>query len=782
MGRILLWVMTLLVPGLLLVSASAAPAQECQNQEIIDAYLFGCGATGAVCEATCMGLTTVCDHVCGAAEATCRGACTVSGKTCEALCDIGTEIACQSACIADDTQCRTRCAGQCTRECVGSCLNPVSRKCRDCVSDCSTSCNAACTTALRSCSAACTSNPACNQCLDCRSDCKLNCDNCHDLECEKCQLDCEAKAPECVPFKQVGEVCWPDPGGLWLGQCAEDLSCGPVIEGRDIEDTDFKLSDAKVAVQCVPPKSETIYPRELCMALYNPIFHESWAKVGQGLAKTWGVGGNETLGVSLVGETGVVYGQKCYGCYQAYCSGFSTNVAIAAYRNSGLYYDFDSVAGQSYAVVGALGIPLPGEFLEVSAAWVFGAGTNDYLGLVTAGAVTAGLLPVEGGVLWCDTVVQPACCIDEEAEPSLGGRCAQLPKSGGGGGGGGNQPPVALCSNTNECAPAGTCEIPLVVGPDSYDPEGGNLTRVQTPPSPYPVGQHAVLLRVTDPEGLSSICTASVEVRDCEPPSLTCPSPAVAECQGDRKATVDPGDAAAADACSTPSVTDPGPGIFGLGETVVGYTATDASGNETSCKTTVTVRDTIPPALTCPAPQTVECAANGQAPITFTASAADACWGETVAACVPASGSSLPLGDTMVNCTSEDGSGNSAACDVAMTVVDTTPPDILEVTAKPDLLWPPNHKMKKIKVGMEATDACDPEPTCRVIGVTSDEPDHEDAELLGPNTLKLRAERDGEGDGRVYTITVECRDATGGNATRRTTTVTVPHDLGKGEK
>lgn len=50
--------------------------------------------------------------------------------------------------------------------------------------------------------------------------------------------------------------------------------------------------------------------------------------------------------------------------------------------------------------------------------------------------------------------------------------------------------------------------------------------------------------------------------------------------------------------------------------------------------------------------------------------------------------------------------------------------------------------------------------------------------ITGPLTVDLRAERSGKGSGRVYTITVECSDASGNTATK-TVTVTVPHDQGK---
>jgi hypothetical protein len=51
--------------------------------------------------------------------------------------------------------------------------------------------------------------------------------------------------------------------------------------------------------------------------------------------------------------------------------------------------------------------------------------------------------------------------------------------------------------------------------------------------------------------------------------------------------------------------------------------------------------------------------------------------------------------------------------------------------------------------------------------------------VTGALTLKLRAEREGRGDGRTYVITVMCTD-TSGNSASGTGTVVVPHDLRRG--
>ena len=95
----------------------------------------------------------------------------------------------------------------------------------------------------------------------------------------------------------------------------------------------------------------------------------------------------------------------------------------------------------------------------------------------------------------------------------------------------------------------------------------------------------------------------------------------------------------------------------------------------------------------------------------------------------------------------------SAQADEDTTTVqvdDTTAPTITAVKATPNVLKPPNDKMVPVTIAVSAVDACDAQPVCQLMAIT------------------------GNGNGRVYTLTVECKDATG-NRAQGTTTVTVPH-------
>ena len=115
---------------------------------------------------------------------------------------------------------------------------------------------------------------------------------------------------------------------------------------------------------------------------------------------------------------------------------------------------------------------------------------------------------------------------------------------------------------------------------------------------------------------------------------------------------------------------------------------------------------------------------------------------------------------------------------------DELAPAIASVSANPNVLWAPEHKLVSITIGVTASDDCSP-VTSEIVGVSSNEPINglgdgntaPDWIITGPLTLKLRSERSGPAPGRVYTITVRARDASDNVATA-IATVLVPHDQG----
>ena len=113
---------------------------------------------------------------------------------------------------------------------------------------------------------------------------------------------------------------------------------------------------------------------------------------------------------------------------------------------------------------------------------------------------------------------------------------------------------------------------------------------------------------------------------------------------------------------------------FPVGTTTVECSATDAHGNSATGSFTITVRDTIPPTLHLPAHVIVEATGPSGALVDFTATATDLVDGTDSVTCVPPSGSTFPLGTTVVACSATDAAGNNASGTFRVTVRDTTPP------------------------------------------------------------------------------------------------------------
>ena len=112
-------------------------------------------------------------------------------------------------------------------------------------------------------------------------------------------------------------------------------------------------------------------------------------------------------------------------------------------------------------------------------------------------------------------------------------------------------------------------------------------------------------------------------------------------------------------------------------------------------------------------------------------------------------------------------------------------PVITDVSASPNMLWPPNHKMRDVLVKYLTSSNCPGRITNCQLSVTSNEPvegtgdgnTSPDWIVIDNRHVSLRAERSGTGNGRIYTLTITCTDPYGNVATN-STTVTVPHDMG----
>jgi alpha-D-ribose 1-methylphosphonate 5-triphosphate synthase subunit PhnG len=176
--------------------------------------------------------------------------------------------------------------------------------------------------------------------------------------------------------------------------------------------------------------------------------------------------------------------------------------------------------------------------------------------------------------------------------------------------------------------------------------------------------------------------TATVQftltVNDTTAPVISCPASITrSNDAGQCSATVNPGMATATDNCDnaptvngTRSDNQPLNAPYPKGTTTITWTATDASGNHSSCAQTITVKDTEPPAISCPASLTLEpTCASGAVATYATPVGTDNCPGAiTTRTTGGASGSVFPIGTTTVTYLVTDASTNTASCSFTVTV------------------------------------------------------------------------------------------------------------------
>lgn len=152
-------------------------------------------------------------------------------------------------------------------------------------------------------------------------------------------------------------------------------------------------------------------------------------------------------------------------------------------------------------------------------------------------------------------------------------------------------------------------------------------------------------------------------------------SPAPLSCPADIVTGTDPNQCSAVVEFSTPTATNgfgnplavtcfPASGsVFPLGTTTVTCTANDGS----SCSFTVTVNDTQPPTLACPANLSIDCSVALLEPVSFQATTSDTCDPNPLLGYSIPPGSGFPVGTTIVTCTSIDSSGNQSNCSFNIT-------------------------------------------------------------------------------------------------------------------
>jgi hypothetical protein len=155
------------------------------------------------------------------------------------------------------------------------------------------------------------------------------------------------------------------------------------------------------------------------------------------------------------------------------------------------------------------------------------------------------------------------------------------------------------------------------------------------------------------------------------------------------------------------------------------------------------------------------------------------CGATTISTETPAAG--LPI-----TCSAVNGAGLSASKTVTVKV-DMSAPTISGMPAQGCTIWPPNGKFVTVAT-VTAADKLSglASGSFQVTGVSSEPPSNPPASdvVITPNAsggfvVQLRADRQGNGPGRTYTLTAKASDIAG-NSQTVTATCVVPHDQGNG--
>jgi hypothetical protein len=314
------------------------------------------------------------------------------------------------------------------------------------------------------------------------------------------------------------------------------------------------------------------------------------------------------------------------------------------------------------------------------------------------------------------------------------------------------------------------------------------------PPSPhfFPcTGRPAiVIVTAVDCEGLTATTSFVVRIVDSEAPSIASADDiTVISDAGAGGAYVNFDTPEVIDNCSIGIVScNPESGsFFPLGENTVTVTALDRSRNMSTSTFRVIVTEDgggyAPLELGMHEDVVVgNDAGMSGAIVTFDGPVLLSGSGDIAMSCEPASGSFFPLGSTTVTCTASDSHGQITTTMFMVTVLDSEAP-VVHCTVGTAMLKTPNHAMVDVGLNCSATDNAGIASV--TVSVSQDEgltslgsgkfgPDamlltNGNGEVIG---LRVRSERDGKGDGRVYLVLMTVTD-TSGNVTIGKATISV---------
>ena len=220
---------------------------------------------------------------------------------------------------------------------------------------------------------------------------------------------------------------------------------------------------------------------------------------------------------------------------------------------------------------------------------------------------------------------------------------------------------------------------------------------------------------------------------------------------------------------------------LGLGSHLITLTVDDGRGLSDTDDVSVNIVDTTAPVVTLNGPATITLELGVDSYAEQGATANDGCAGARSVTISGSVNSAVP-GTYVLTYSAADPSANSASATRTVRVRDTRAP-VVTVNKAPLSLWPPNHQYVEVQLSSLALTASDADASVSAANVvitqaTSDEAvdaegdgDTADDIVIAADgrSVKVRAERAGGGNGRVYVIHLGVRDSSGnvGTATYR---------------
>jgi len=223
--------------------------------------------------------------------------------------------------------------------------------------------------------------------------------------------------------------------------------------------------------------------------------------------------------------------------------------------------------------------------------------------------------------------------------------------------------------------PSGAVVSYTVTATDLVD---GIVTPVCTPDSgsTFPLGTTTVTCDATDTIGNIASVSFDVNVEDTTAPVIIAPAGITAEATDPSGAIVsyvvtatDAVGVTSGPTCSTPSGS-----TFPLGTTTVICIASDAATNTGSASFIVSVVSTTGPSITTPSSIVTEATGPTGAVVTYAVTASSPVGIASGPTCLPASGSTFPIGTTTVTCTATDNAAITVSTPFDVIVQDTTTP------------------------------------------------------------------------------------------------------------